>query len=440
MLFQRLALAAAFLIPLSAQAEQITLRTAYDRMMSNEIEFQILMLEAGVAEEYVQQARAALRPRVTLNLEANHVGQDITSSDNTSYARGSSDYWTGNVALNVIQPLYDAARFRQVSVAKAQQELNTIKAERARNDLILEMTERFLDVGAAQFMLKRSDQLIAARQQYARLLDEQSQAGRVDMSASLRAEGELLSALADRTSADMDLNQALFEFSRFAGGNVTGVSLADNRLGLANSKSLRSTLKASRLAELNPAIQIARAELAVAQRQKEAVKGGRLPVVNLQAGLEYDYTEGSLFGGGSTVRSDQIGIAMNVPIYQGGSQESREREEALRLRIAEQRLELANRVAKSQYDSLVTAEGRISGRVAALIKQRSAALEAVSVARSEQDAGRVGADVALERSLSANLLETEIQAARLQQLRVQLRLYALFGALDVNSLSKQLNG
>lgn len=428
------------LLPLAAGAEVLTLNAAYQRMISGELEFEILQLEQDVAKEFVTQARGALRPRVNLRLETHSNGQNIVSSDNTSYARGSSSYLTRNVSLTLLQPMYDAARFRQIPVAEAQKDLVRLKAEQARNELVGEMADRFLNVAVAQYVMRRAEAMISARSRFNEMLLQQSNAGRVEMGTTLRAEGELLAAETERSVAELEFSEALFELARFAGASVTGVSLADNRLGVADSQSLRRSLTAQNLNEFNPGIQIARAEKALALRTQSVVKAGRTPVVNLEAEMAYDSTEGSLFGGGSDVRSNRLGIAVDLPIYQGGTQVSREREEALRVRIAERRLELATRIAQSQYEALIAADGRAASRVSALIKQRNGALEAREVALSEEAAGRIGAEVALERELSASLLEIEIQAARVQQMRIQMRLYALFGALDVNSLSRQISG
>jgi len=424
----------------AADAATVTLRQAYDRMMSGEIEFQVLDLERSVAAELARQARGALKPRVMLNFEYNFIDQDVVSSDNQSYAKGASRYGTMNVALTMVQPLYDAARWRQMAVADAQAELVRAKAEEARNALIGQMAERFLDVAQAQFMLTRSGHISKARRDFVALLNAQMDAGRADLSTLLRAEGEILSAESDRSSAEMAMTEALFELARFTGGDVTGVSLSDNRFGVVDSANLHRTLTRERLMAMSPQVQIAEAELVVAQKVLARTHAGYLPTVNLKAELGLDHTDGSLFGGGSQISTNKIGVGVEVPIYQGGVQQSRMREERMRVEIAERRLELSRRVVERQYEALVAAERRASERLGVLSRQKGSASQALLTVQAEEGAGRVSADTVLERRLNSDVIDIELQVARLQQLRLQMRLFALFGALDVTALSRQLNG
>ncbi|MGN0931434.1 TolC family protein, partial [Falsigemmobacter intermedius] len=160
----------------------------------------------------------------------------------------------------------------------------------------------------------------------------------------------------------------------------------------------------------------------------------------LTAEVGVDETDGALFGGGSKIRNGKVGVGIEVPLYQGGVQQSLVREEAIRVQIAERRLELTRRLVGREFDALTAAEQRAAQRIGVLARHASAAAEALRTVRAEEEAGRVSADVVLERELNVETIDIEMQVARLQQLRLQLRLLGLFGALDVNALSRQLNG
>ncbi|MFC3311262.1 TolC family protein [Falsigemmobacter intermedius] len=351
-------------------------------------------MERDVAAEVSRQARGALRPRVALNFEINTIDQNVMASDNESYGEARSRYGTTTMELTIRQPIYDAARWRQMGVADAQRELTRVKAEQARNDLIAQMTDSFLDVAQAQFLVRRSGSVIRTRQAFVAMLEASREAGRADLSTLLRAEGDILSAEGDLSEAEMERTQALFSSARFVGGEVTAVALTDNRFGMIGSEDLRRSLTRERLFDISPQMQIARAELALAQRLHHRSKAGYLPTVNLTAEVGVDETDGTLFGGGSKIRNGKVGVGIEVPLYQGG----------------------------------------------VLARHASAAAEALRTVRAEEEAGRVSADVVLERELNVETIDIEMQVARLQQLRLQLRLLGLFGALDVNALSRQLNG
>ena len=430
--------ALAGLSPLHAQV--ITLAEAYKRMMAGEIEFQVLNLERDIAKELAEQARGELRPRIGLNFKVNHIDQNIISSDNKQYDEGQSSYGTRSVALTLTQPLYDPVAWRNLDVSQAQTKLTHAKAEEARNQLVGEMVDAFLDVAHAQFALQRAKHVVGARRDFVEMLNAQVEAGRADLSAVLRAEGEILSAEGDVSSAEMQLTEALFGFARYAGGDVSGVSLSNNNFGYVGSAALRKALTRNSLLQMNPQMQIALAEVDIAKKVLHRTAGGYLPKANVEAEVGIDDTDGSLFGGGSRVRTNKIGLSVDVPFYQGGQQASRMREQKLRLQIAERRLELTRRMVLRQYDALIAAERRAAERAGVLSRQANAANEALVTVRAEQGAGRVGADSVLERKLNADVIALERQAARLQQLRLQMQLYRLFGALDVEALSRQLNG
>lgn len=427
-------------VPGLAGADTVTLAQAYQRMMADTPEFEILGLEHDVAEELVRQAKGERRPRIGLGFQANQVRQDIISSDNTTYSQGKSDYPTLNVTLSFTQPIYDAGRWRQMGVAEAQRALVEAKAERARNDLVSQMVDKFIDVAQAQFMVQRSQTVIAARTRLVDLLDEQVQAGRADLASSLRAQGEILSAETDESNAQIQLTQSVYELARFAGPEVTAVSLSDNRFGVVDSANLRSQLTRERLLQIAPDIQIAKAELDVAQKSLSQIKAGHLPTADLVAELSTDETDGSLFGGGSHIQTNQVGVAVTIPIYQGGIISSKVREAEKRVEIAQKKIDLATRTVLRQYDALIAAEKKTSTRIAALSAQRDTAGSALQASKQEEASGRVGADVAMEQQLRVDVFGLETQAARLQQLRIQSQLFSLFGAFDVNAVSREMQG
>ena len=94
----------------------------------------------------------------------------------------------------------------------------------------------------------------------------------------------------------------------------------------------------------------------------------------------------------------------------------------------------------ARYAALMKAAKVTAERSGKLSRQMRLTQDSVSAAREQFDAGRASEAVLLEQGLRRDVLALDIQGARLQQMRVQAELYALFGALDMKTISTQAGG
>jgi outer membrane protein TolC len=257
----------------------------------------------------------------------------------------------------------------------------------------------------------------------------------VDADAELRAESDVFAARARLSEAELDLADALFELQRFTGAGVEGVEFGPG-VGVADLAQFRETFTPARLAELNPRIQVARAELDVAERTLAQVRGTFQPTANLTLEYSDEQTEGSLFGGGSNVQTGEIGVELAWSIYEGGVRRSRVREAERRVEIAELRLRQQQDRAERRYTSLISALERSLEAAAAAAQDARVAAERYDAALAQQDAGRIGFERVFETQLRRDTARLQARLARLRAVRLQADLYALFGALDVGALSE----
>lgn len=428
------------LVPSAAVAQTITLSQAYDRMIDREVQYEILDLQADVAKEVTRQALAQRLPRVGLTIQYLYTQQEIVNQDNETFQEGASAYPTTTMTFSVRQPLYDPVRFRQLPLARAEQELVATEAEVARGELSLRLVDAYLDVARAQLALRQSVETIQARTQLERDLRFQLDAGRIELDPVLRAQGDLLEANAIRAERELELSEALFELYRFTGSDVTAVSYDGASVGISDFQALINTFTASRLDGTNPAIQVAKAQVAVAERELAATRGAYQPTVDLSLELEYEQTEGSLFGGGSTVSSTEMAITGDWVIYEGGVRRSRVREAEARLKIANLRLEQARELNQRRYDALVDAIRRSLQAVSTVGSERAAAQRRLAAAIEQERAGRIQPAAAIEARLRRDNLGLQGQIARLRVVQLQAELIALFGALDITALSRDFRG
>ncbi len=423
-----------------AQAQTISLSDAFDLMLDREVQYEILDLEENIAAEVVRQARGERLPRVGLTIDYIQTQQEIVNQDNTTFQEGTSEYPTTRVTFSVRQSLYDPVRWRALPQARAEQELVAAQATVARNELTTMLISSYLDVARAQIGLEQARIMIRARSQLESDLALQVDAGTIEADTLLRAQGDVFEARAMQSEREFDLTTALFELYRFTGPEVTGVNYAGASVGIPNYNALVGTFSLEALRDVSPAIQVARAELDVAERQERVARGAYQPTANLTLEYENEETEGSLFGGGSTVQSTEIGLNVDWLIYEGGIRRSQVREAEARVQIANLRLEQMIDLTERRYGALTEALERALASVNSIGAEQASAGRRLTAATEQEDAGRIGPEAGLEARLRRDTLALQGQVARLRVVRLQAELLALFGALDVDALSQDFRG
>jgi len=424
----------------AVSAQTVSLAEAFNMMLDRDVQYQILDLQDTVANELVRQARGERYPRVGLNIQYIYTQQDIISQDNSTFQDGKSTYPTTRVTFSVRQPIYDPVRFRALPVAEAEQALVSAQAEVARNDLSTMLIGAYLDVARAQLSVEQARMMVRARTQLERDLELQVEAGRVEADTLLRSQGDVFEARALQSERELDMTTALFDLYRYTGPDVTSVRYAGASVGIPSYNGLVNTFSLERLREVSPAIQVAMAEVDVAERQLHATRGAFHPTANLSLDYQYEQTEGSLFGGGSTVASGEAAVNLDWSIYEGGVRSSRVREAEARVQIAQLRLQQMTDLTERRYQGLTDSLQRALQSVNAVSAEQGAASRRYAAAIEQRDAGRIGPEAALEAGLRRDTLGLQSQIARLRVVQLQAELLALFGALDIATLSQDFRG
>jgi outer membrane protein TolC len=240
--------------------------------------------------------------------------------------------------------------------------------------------------------------------------------------------------------AEQRQSDALFELYRFTGPEVDAVSANGGELSVANAGNFDTTFSEDRLLSAAPEVQLARAQVAVSEKELVQAKAALRPVVNVTLTATEEITEGSLFGGGSDIITGEGGLSMNWSLYEGGSRRAKLREATKRIALAQLRVTQAEDMARRRLGSLKEAIRASRARESAIAAQAASAAQAYDEAKAQEDAGKAGAEVAMENSLRAELLKIDQTAARLRTLQLESELLGLFGALDTGGLSARLAG
>jgi outer membrane protein len=422
-----------------AGAQTITLSQAYKRMLSSDLEFEILDLEDDVAEELIRQAKGERYPRVNLSVSYVNTRQEIKRSDNTTFSSGISTFPTTTVSFSVVQPIFDLPRWRSMGVAQAESELVKARAEVVRNRMAARMSSAFAGVARAQLRVERAKALVRARSQLESALSSQVDAGREEIDVLFRAQGNTFGAKSDLADAELGKTEALFELYRFTGPGFENVAFRDRGLSSVNMNRLKRTFSRGTAKSMSPEVQAAKAGVIVAEKQQLRQKGNFYPTASLSIDVTSEETDGSLFGGGSDVLTSELGVNVTQSIYEGGVRRSRVREADLRIQIAQARVKQATDLAGQRYTGLMSSMKKAQSQVSAVSRQLRKADQALVATQDREQAGRVGAAQTMEARLRRDTLRTDVKLARLRVVRLQFELYALFGSLDIDAISGQLD-
>ena len=191
-------------------------------------------------------------------------------------------------------------------------------------------------------------------------------------------------------------------------------------------------------------VRIAGYNVDVATLEIERARAGHLPTVDLVAGAGYTWGTGSLANDFNyNQRNANIGVQLNVPIYQGGFVESRVREALALQESARQALEVARRNALSNAQVGFTGVNSTAATVGAL-------KQALRSAETALASNKLGQEVGVRTNLDVlNVVQTVFQTRRdlaqayFNYLISVLRLKAAAGTLselDLEDINRRLGG
>jgi outer membrane protein len=392
-------------------------------------------LEAG--RERIPQARALLLP--SLNLTANAARQDINveSTDTTVAPSFHRNPTTAGYTFTLSQPVYRPQNLAQRDQADYQVKQAEATFAQASQDLTVRAAQAYFDVLAAQ------DTLALVGAQKAAISEQLAQAkrnfevGTATITDTHEAQARYDLIIAQEIAAQNDL-----ENKRRALQLVTGKEYAqlkplrsEIRLSPPTPNDMQSWVDLAEKQSYPVLIQQAVAD--VAQLEAKRASAGHLPTVDIVGSYGSTRDTGSLQAGvGREITTGQIGLQLAVPLYQGGSLSSREREAAANFLKVRQDLENARRTAAVTTRQTYLAV--ING-----IAQIGALEQALTSSQSALDSNRLGYEVGVRINIDVlnaqqQLFSTrrDLAVARYNAILNQLRLKAAAGTLREEDLAE----
>ncbi len=346
-------------------------------------------------QEKTAQGRAGLLPQVNLsgNVRYNEADTDF----------GDTDYSSNSLAIQATQPLFRRQNMVQYEQAKNQAKIADAQLKVAEQDLVLRVAQAYFDVLQSQdnlaFIAAQkaaiSEQLAAAKRNF--------EVGTATITDTHEAQARFDLAVAQEIAEQNSFNIRLRALEKLIGKPASGLDV------LAEDKILKTEPGAiddwaQRAATGNLTAEIQRLAKAIADQDVERNRAGHYPTLDAVAGYSVN---NNLSAGVARYDANiaQIGLELNLPVYQGGLTSSRVREAVANQEKARQDLENAGREASLQARQAWLNVNSGAARVRALE-------QALTSTRAQLDSTKLGLQVGVRTSLDVLDAEQQVLSAR----------------------------
>ncbi|WP_009207322.1 TolC family outer membrane protein [Sulfuricella denitrificans] len=385
--------------------------------------------EAG--QEKAPQGLALLLP--SINLSAN------TSRNEVDSPTSNRQYNANGYNLSLTQPVYRKQNFALYEQSKSQVVQAEAQFAVARQDLIVRVAQAYFDVLLAQDNVALAGAQKAAIGEQLEMAKRNFEVGTVTITDTHEAQARFDLTTAQEIAAQNDLEIKNRALQLILGKIPAHLNALNDKLPLVLPEPNDMTKWVEQAEQQSPQIAIQRAALEIATQEVERNRGGHHPTLDLVAG--YGQSSNSSYLVSGTVTSQTVGLQLNLPIFQGGSVNSKVREALANKEKARQDLELGNRQAALQTRQAFL--GVTSG-----LAQVKALEQALVSSQSSLDSTRLGQEVGVRTNVDVLNAQQQLYTAKrdLSQARYnyiisQLKLKSAVGSLqdeDVEQVNRWL--
>ncbi len=365
------------LLLLGSTAHSADLTTVYRQAVLTNPQLAAAAANLQAVREQRPQAIAGLLP--TLDASSSLRRKRFKARDPSQPARFSTDKVA---SLDLRQPLFRYDNWLQLKQSDSEIAAAEANYAAARQDLMVLVAERYFKVLDAQDNLEFAEaeksaigrQLDQATQRFdvglIAITDVKAAQARYDLSVSLEIKA---------TSGLVEAKDALREVAGTYYDHLAPLK-ADLKLERPQPDSPESWIEQAK--QQNLKIMAAQARTETAQQEIRRQRAGHLPTLDLSASASYIDIN---FGGIAPIKrqDSEIGVELNVPLYQGGLVSSRTRQARSRFQEATELLQQEIRAA--EFETRNAYRGVVTD--IAQVKALSQSLESTKIAVEAEEAG-----------------------------------------------------
>jgi len=350
----------------------------YDLALQNDPFLRQSLANKMAVGELKEQSIAQLLPSINAGASTVYNWSDQKSIFNQNFPGQSNknEYWNNQFSINLVQPVFHWDMWVQLSQSEKQiaQADASYLAEQQR--LILKTTNAYFAVLGAQDDLTFA---LSEQETIARQLEQAQQrfdVGLIAITDVYEAQAGYDQSRADVIAAKNSVSNAKEALKEIIGSQLSELNNLGETLPLPEPQPNDIDEWNNQALNQNLQILVARNESEIAQENIEFQRSGHYPTLDVVGQFGLNDTTGNLWAHGNT---ENIGLQLNIPIFEGGAVNSRTRQAKYQYNQAEDALIATQRaVTKEVKDSYRAVMDSIS-QVAALksaVKSGKSALEA----------------------------------------------------------------
>lgn len=361
-------------ISLSVHAEDLL--EIYRLAQGNDPTFAAARYAFEAAQEKIPQARAGLFPALNLNGNdsATHASSKFT---NTPLVNRDVHAWTWTLQLT--QPLIRMQNAYAYRESKSLVDQARAQYTQAEQDLILRVTQSYFDVLVTQESIEVADAQVKATGEQLALAQRGFGAGTNAITDVHEAKSRSYIARSQLIAALNELEAKRAELEKLVG--QPSITLATLQPAVVIPKPEPDDAKAwiEQARENNPSVLAPKAAVNAAEAGVSKNRAEYAPTLDLTASYGNNYLSGNTstpFDFETRTNSSQLGVQLNIPLYEGGTTKSHVIEAIANKNKAVAELEVARRQsgtdARQAYAAIVNGLAQIEALESAVESSKSA--------------------------------------------------------------------
>lgn len=412
-------------------AETQDLADIYQQALANDPTWASAQSANKATQERLAQAKALFFPTITFNTNAGHTDADVEYTGGRSpFSPGQNSFETFGYGANLNQPVFRKQNNVQYAQAKLQVDQSDLQLLLTQQDLMLRSSQAYFDVLLAQDkidLINAQKSAINKQLEQAKANFEFGEATITDVNEA-KARFDLIIAQEIAAINDFEAKKrAVQAITGSVPGKLASVS-PDIRITLPEPFNMESWVEVARQNNLNLSIQQRAFEIASEEVRKQ--EAGRYPTLDIVSSYNNTIAGGSPQGFGSDSEISQIGLQLQIPIYQGGLVTSRIREAVANKQRALDEVEVARRKAE-----LDTRQAYLN--LAGSVSQVQAYEQALSSSQSQINSTALGYEVGVRTNV--DVLNAQQQYFSAQRDLLEARYLYLLSLLRLKSAIGLIN-
>jgi outer membrane protein len=407
----------------------------YTQALTSDPRFSSARFEHDATLEKLKIARAGLLPKIYAEGTYTQTQQDIVSSDNSVYGNGTSTFPTTAQTLSLTQPLFNIATLANFSRAKAEVKGADLQMEAAKQDLAVRLAKAYLGVLASRDNSAFLHAEEAAVGMYHDLVRSKFDSGLAPKTDYLDAKARIAEVRANKIAAENNLDDALQSLREIAGRGTAGIARLREEIPLISPDPNDIDAWSDSALKHNPALGLQRQIVEASRHEVSRQEAGHYPYLNLEANYNRTKTEGTLFGGGSDVKTTYALLRLNIPIFEGGLVRARTREALNLHKAALQEEERQRRALVKEARAAYQGIGSAVDRVQALREAVESQKLALEAKREGYKSGLLAFRAVLDAERDLYRARRDHAIARYDYVMNCLRLKKAAGILNVSDIA-----